>query len=102
MNLFLDIFGVVLITIILFDIFETIILPRRVTRRVRLTRLFYWFTWRPWRIVGAAIKSKKRRETMLGIYGPLSLIALLTVWALSVIIGFALLHWEIGRASCRE
>ena len=89
------IFGVLMITGILWDVFETIVLPRRVTRRIRPTRLFYRFTWRPWRLVATVIKSKKRRETLLGVYGPLSLLALLTFWALSVIVGFALVHWAI-------
>lgn len=92
---FVGIFGVLLITGILWDVFETIVLPRRVTRRIRPTRLFYRFTWQPWRLLATAISSKKRRETFLGIYGPLSLLALLTFWAVSVIAGFALLHWAI-------
>src|SRR5215475_11344293 len=95
MTYLLGIFGVLLITGILWDVFETIVLPRRVTRRIQPTRLFYRFTWRPCRRLAAAIKSKKRRETLLGIYGPLSLLALLMFWAVSVIVGFALLHWSI-------
>lgn len=96
MALLIGFFGVLLITVVLWDVFETIVLPRRVTRRVRLTRLFYRFTWSPWRAVARIIKKKKRRETFLGIYGPLSLLVLLTVWAASVVFGFALLHWAIG------
>ncbi|HYX26918.1 MAG TPA: potassium channel family protein [Pyrinomonadaceae bacterium] len=95
MTLLIGIFGVLLIVGILWDVFETIVLPRRVTRRVRITRLFYRFTWRPWRAVSTLIGKKKRRETFLGIYGPISLLALLTVWAFSVIVGFALLHWAV-------
>jgi hypothetical protein len=33
---------------------------------------------------------------LLGIYGPLSLLALLTVWAVSVVVGFALVHFALG------
>src|SRR5215831_16145941 len=88
--------GIVLIAAALWDVFETIVLPRRVTRRIRLTRVFYVMTWRPWRFLAQSIKSKKRRETFLGIYGPLSLLALLICWAFTVIVGFALLHWAIG------
>jgi hypothetical protein len=95
MALLFGIFGILLITGILWDVFETIVLPRRVTRRIRPTRLFYRFTWQPWRLLAVVIKSKKRRETFLGIYGPLSLLALLMFWASSVIVGFALLHWAI-------
>ena len=35
------------IALVLWDAFETIILPRRVTRRFRLTRAFYRYTWIP-------------------------------------------------------
>lgn len=96
MALLIGFFGVLLITGVLWDVFETIVLPRRVTRRVRLTRLFYRFTWSPWWAVARAIRKNKRRETFLGIYGPLSLLVLLTVWAASVVFGFALMHWAIG------
>ena len=96
MTWLLGIFGALLILGILWDVFETIVLPRRVTRRIRPTRLFYRFTWTPWWLLANAIKNKKRRETLLGIYGPLSLLALLTFWAGSVIIGFALAHWALG------
>src|SRR5207248_11241766 len=96
MALLIGFFGVLLIAGVLWDVFETIVLPRRVTRRVRLTRLFYRFTWNPWWAIARVIRKKKRRETFLGIYGPLSLLVLLTVWAASVVFGFALLHWAIG------
>src|SRR5258706_1800331 len=96
MALLIGFFGVLLITVVLWDVFETIVLPRRVTRRVRLTRLFYRFTWSPWWAIARVIRKKKRRETFLGIYGPLSLLVLLTVWAASVVFGFALLHSAIG------
>lgn len=96
MSIILGIFGVLLIAGILWDVFETIVLPRRVTRRIRPTRLFYRLTWLPWWALGRSIKNKKRREIFLGIYGPLSLLALLTFWAWSVILGFALVHWAIG------
>lgn len=45
MTILAAILGVALICIILWDAFETIVLPRRVTRKIRLTRLFYRNTW---------------------------------------------------------
>lgn len=92
------IFGVVLILVILWDAFETIVLPRRVTRRVRLTRFFFWYTWLPWSALVRLIVSGKRQETYLGFYGPLSLLLLLIVWATGLIFGFALLQWANGSA----
>jgi len=90
--------GIVLIVVVLWEGFETIVLPRRVTRRFRMTRFFYRRTWLPWvRMVNAFIP-QRRRETWLSFFGPLSLILLLSVWAGGLIIGFALLHWGLGSA----
>ena len=85
--------GAFLIVLVLWEAFETIIFPRRVTRRVRLTRIFYRVTWRAWRRIVYLISSKHLRENLLSIYGPLSLIVLLSLWACTLIVGFGLLHW---------
>ena len=50
MRILVGILGVIIIFGILQDAFETVILPRRVSRAIRLTRLFYqstWFVWQP-------------------------------------------------------
>ena len=88
--------GAVLIVTILWEAFETIVLPRRVTRRFRLTRGFYRTTWLPYSFVARRLKSPKRRERFLGYFGPLSLLMLLVVWALALILGFTLVHWSAG------
>ncbi len=90
--------GIVLIALVLWEGFETIVLPRRVTRRFRLTRLFYRRTWRPWAKMVASVVPAQWRETWLSVFGPLSLLLLLTVWAGGLIAGFALLHWAAGSA----
>lgn len=86
--------GGLLILFVLWDAFETVILPRRVTRRFRLTRFFYRTTWRAWLPIANVFRGKQR-ELLLSVYGPLSLPLLLTVWALSLIFGFALIYWAI-------
>jgi hypothetical protein len=83
--------GVFLIAIILGDAFETIVLPRRVTRRVRLARLFFRSIWMPWSAVARSMAAGNRQESFLSFYGPLSLIMLVIFWATGLIIGFALL-----------
>ena len=88
--------GTILIIVVLWEAFETIVLPRRVTRKVRLTRLFYRYVWRVWQAVGRSVASGRRLETLLSFFGPLSLILLLSLWAVGLIIGFALLYWANG------
>src|SRR5712692_3781669 len=88
--------GLIVILIVLWDAFETIVLPRTVTRRVRLTRLFYRSTWRPWSRLARLLPAGKRRESYLSFFGPLSLLLLLSVWATGLVIGFGLVFWGTG------
>lgn len=86
--------GIALLLIVLWDTLETVILPRSVLSRVRLTILLNRVTWRLWRI--AAGRCGPRRERILGMYGPLFLVILLEAWAAGLVLGFALLHFAIG------
>ncbi len=88
--------GVAIILAILLDAFETVVLPRRVTRQFRLTAWFYRNTWTPWAKLAKRIKSPARHEAFLGYFGPLSLILLLVLWAVGLISGFALLQHGTG------
>lgn len=88
--------AVPLILVILWDAFETIVLSRRVSRKFRLTRLFYRLLWKPWQSVARLFPAGNRRENVLMVFGPLSLILLLATWAVGLILAFALLHWGLG------
>jgi hypothetical protein len=91
-----SLFGIALILIVLWEGFETIVLPRRVTRRFRLTRFFYQIMWLIWVKAVNALIPVKRQETWLSFFGPLSLLLLLAIWAAALITGFAILHWAFG------
>src|SRR5271168_1661047 len=90
--------GVAVFLIVIWDAFEAIILPRRVTRKFRFTRLFYRFTWRVWTLLISVVKTPKRRETMLGFYGPSSLLVLVGVWAVGLVFSFGLMQYGAGSA----
>jgi hypothetical protein len=90
--------GILIIAAILWEAFETIVLPRRVTRHFRFTRLFYRATWKPWSQLLGHVQPVKRRESYLSYYGPLSLLGLLAVWAVLLVFGFALVHWAAGSS----
>lgn len=79
------------------DAFQTIILPRRPTGRLRLTRLFYKATWAPWAWTARrACHNPKLREQVYSFYGPASLLLLLVVWAVLLVTGFGLLFYGQG------
>jgi Ion channel len=90
--------GAAIVLIVLWDAFESIILPRRVTRRFRLTRLFYKTTWRAWKFAASVFPNRKTRETLLGFFGPISLLVLVAVWAVGLLLGFGLMQYGAGSA----
>jgi hypothetical protein len=97
MHIFVAIVGVLIISSVLLDAFETIVLPRKVQRAFRLTSWFYRNTWVPWVRLSRLIRVHSWRENFLGYFGPLSLILLLVFWAIGLIFGFALLQFGLGE-----
>src|SRR5215813_11540510 len=88
--------GSVLICVVLLDAFETVVLPRRATRRLRLARLILHSTWQLWSAPARGHwQSGERRETYLSFYGPFALLLLIGVWSTGLIGGFALLLWGL-------
>ena len=96
MRILAVIFGIAVILLVAQDAFETIVLPRRVIRRIRIARLFYSVirTW--WEFFGHLMRTDARRESYLGYLGPLSLLALIGFWAVLFVFGFGLLLWGLA------
>jgi hypothetical protein len=78
------------------DAFQTIILPRRPTGRFQITRLFFITTWAPWVLMAERASNKKVREQIYSVYGPLSLLLLLLLWALLLIFGFGMFYFSMS------
>ena len=88
--------SVALIVLVLWDAFEAVLLPRRVTRPLRLSQFYYVQSWKPWAALARRMRPGKRRNAFLSLFGPLSVLVLIGVWAAGLITGFALLHWSLG------
>ncbi|MGZ6392403.1 MAG: ion channel, partial [Ktedonobacterales bacterium] len=88
--------AVLVIAVVLWDAFETVVLPRTVSRRFRLTRVYFRSTWHAWSALARRVPASDRRESALAIYGPLALLVLLALWVSLLISGFALLLWGLG------
>jgi Ion channel len=88
--------GALLVLAILAEAFEALVLPRRVMRRMRFSRLYYRTGWRVWTAVADWLRSGPRRETALSIFGPLSLFGLFAIWAAGLILGFGLLQQAVA------
>jgi Ion channel len=89
--------GIVLVFVPLWDAFETVVLPRTVRRRYRLTRFIVLGAWAVWRSV--LFQASARRESVLAFFGPSVLIFLILIWAASMILGFGLIFLALESTS---
>ena len=94
MEFFIGLLGLFLALLIIWEGFETIILPRSVTRQFRVTRAFYLAIW-PFSAWIARHIPDSRRQLYLSYFGPLSLPLLLVFWAQILILAFAMVQWSL-------
>jgi Ion channel len=87
--------GLMLLSVALWDAFSTVVLPRTVGVALRPARLFYGLGWRLWRFVGSRFSNRRTRQSFLTTFGPLSVFLLLGLWALMILVAFALLHFGL-------
>lgn len=87
--------GLVLIGMILIDTFEAVLLPHRVTHGFRFARFFYRNSWLSWRRLVGVVKTSRRRESLLSLFGPLALLVLFATWAIGLVFAFAFVHWSL-------
>lgn len=90
--------GLALLCAVLWDAFETIILPRRVTHDFRITRTYYRYFWKVWARTARWMRASHGRQSYLSYFGPLSLLLLFAIWVAGLILSFGLLHWAAGSA----
>ncbi len=81
---------------VLWDGFATIILPRTVAPMRRFSGRFYRWTWLLWAAVGRRIRQPELRLSFLAVYGPLSVVLLLVLWAVMMIVAFTLIYHGLG------
>jgi hypothetical protein len=82
--------GVVVVAAAAYDLFQSIVLPRPAVGRVRLTPIVLHWLWLSWRAVGRRLEPVRRREAVLGAFGPLAVVVLLVLWTGALVVGYAL------------
>lgn len=83
------------------EAFEVMLLPRRVRRSLRFVRLFFRGSWGLWSGIARNMKRGPVRDAFLSLYGPLSMIVLLSSWAAGMIFGLGLLQWALQSQSAK-
>lgn len=87
--------GAVVIVLTLVEFFVAFLLPRRVKHEPRVARMILVAGWRVWRFCARRLPARSS-DTMLGFYGPVLMLFAIALWAVALILGFALLQWAGG------
>ena len=88
--------GLVLVALVLFDVFETIVVPRRTSSRLRFSPHILPRLWPLWRMLGTRLHPAWRREEFLGTFAPFAVVFLLSLWVLALIFGFGIALHALG------
>lgn len=79
--------GLVLIALVAWDLFQTVVVPRPSAGEFRVARYVVRGGWRIFRAAGRRLPASMR-DSMFGLYGPGAAILLLAVWLALLILGF--------------
>ncbi|MEX2112476.1 MAG: potassium channel family protein [Pirellulales bacterium] len=80
--------GLALIALVLSDVFQSVVLPRRTNSIFRLAPHLLLLLWPIWRKLGLRLHPAWRREDFLGTFAPLAILLLLAVWFVTLLCGF--------------
>jgi hypothetical protein len=83
--------GLMLIAAVLWDVFQSVVVPRPSAGRYRIARNLVRVTWRAARGIALRTSNPRRRDGILGVYAPALVLVLLAIWVLGLVLGYGLL-----------
>lgn len=79
---------------VLLEAFEGLVLPRRISRPLRVVRVFYLSLWLAWRGLGRRL-GPGLRDDWFAVFGPFSVLSLFVGWGVLLVSAFAGLGWAL-------
>ena len=83
--------GVVVILATLLDVFQSVVTPRPVAGRLRISRYATRVLWAASRWLARRTRNPRRGEALLGSFGPAIVLVYLLIWLVLLILGYGLL-----------
>jgi len=87
--------GVLFVGAVLWDVFQTVVVPRPSPGRFRIARNLTRFSWRIVRALALRMGSSRRRDGMTGAFAPFMVLLLLVAWVLTLLVGFGLIDFAL-------
>lgn len=92
----ISLLGAVAVLLVLWDAFETIVVPKTVQRRLRVSTVYSRLIWRAWHALIDRLPEGGLRQALLASFGPIALIFLFAVWAGVLVVAFAFVHFGVS------
>ncbi|MGH2712229.1 MAG: hypothetical protein ACRDH9_13640 [Actinomycetota bacterium] len=89
--------GLFVVLSVLGSAVRTVVIPRGIP--ARLTRVVFLGMRSLFRLRARPSLSYERRDRVMSLYGPVSLLVLLFIWITLVLGGYTLMHWGLGSLS---
>lgn len=86
--------GLAVIAYVLWDVFQTVVVPRPSPTRFRLARLVTIRSWQLWSAL-AVRQPRGRRDGLLGMFAPLQVLLLLAAWVVLLVVGYGLVMFGL-------
>jgi hypothetical protein len=83
--------GLVLLAVVSYDLFQSVVLPRPAVRIVRLARLIIRPMWLAWRWLFLRGTRVEKYEARLAVFAPLALMVLFAIWGFGLIVAYSLM-----------
>ena len=87
--------GLLVVGLVLWDIFQSVVLPRPSPTRVRLSRNMLRLSWPLWRWRALRRVTSIDQEKILGTFAPALVVLILITWMALLIVGFGLVFYAL-------
>src|SRR5687767_13914511 len=99
-RLFVFVLGVVIVVATFGSAVRTVVIPRGIP--ARLSRFVFFQMRRVFRLRARPKAPYERRDRIMALYAPVSLLILLITWIALVLAGYAGMYWGLGGRSVPE
>lgn len=101
-NVVLVIAGCLVVAWILWDVYQTVVVPRPTPTRIRLAKYVTRMMWAIWRRRAGRSRTPDARQRMLGGFAPLVVVNLLFSWIVFLILGYGLILYGLKAEMAHE
>jgi hypothetical protein len=94
-DLLIGLAGLAFLSLVLWDVFQGIVVPRPTPGRLRIARYIVPTAWRLWRAFATRTRTGLARDALLGLFAPGATVLLLLMWLAALILGYGLLFYAM-------